>query len=268
MYMSSFFSELFSIRGAKAGIVSVLGMLSLFLLVQTLSSLSNIGRAGVPATDVITVQASGQATLPPDIAHISYSVTHTALTVSKAQEAATAQSAQAVAFLSEHGIAKKDLKTLSYSIAPQYEYESPCPYGNCPRSSTPRITGYQVSETVQVTVRDLPIVGEILSGLGKLEVQNVSGPNFGLDDDTAGYNAAREDAIEKAKEQADELSDQLGVSLGKIVNFSESSGYYPMYSKYGMGGMMEANVFSASAPDIQPGENTYSASVSITYEIR
>ena len=105
----------------------------------------------------------------------------------------------------------------------------------------------------------------MLGGLGKLEVQNVNGPAFALDDSTAGYSAARYDAIKKAKEQAKILADQLGVRLGKVVNFSESSGGYPYpMMAYGLGGASE----KSAVPDVPVGENTYNASVSITYEIR
>src|SRR5665811_1723031 len=122
------------------------------------------------------------------------------------------------------------------NISPQYSYPNPCSRGvACPDySSAPKITGYKVSETVQITMRDLSKVGEILGGLGKLEVQNVNGPSFALDDATAGYDAARADAITKAKMQAGLLAKQLNVHLGKIVNFSESSGGY-QYPMYGLG---------------------------------
>ena len=218
----------------------------------------------MPATDTITVQGDGQATFAPDVARISFTVENTKATVADAQAATTKQANAAIGYVKEQGIADKDIKTLSYNISPQYSYPS-CPQGAfCPNTS-PKITGYQVSESVQVTLRDLSKVGEILAGLGKLEVQNLNGPAFALDDSTAGYDAARADAINKAKMQAKLLAKQLDVSLGKIVNFSESSGGYP-YPMYalGMGGESKA----ASTPDVPTGENTYNASVSITYEIR
>ena len=60
---------------------------------------------------------------------------------------------------------------------------------------------------------DLTAVGAMLGGdWESLEVQNVSGPAFALDDSSAGYDAARADAITKAKTQAHLLAKQLGVS--------------------------------------------------------
>lgn len=248
----------------RIALIGILAIFALFLLAQTMGALGNLGRPSVPATDTITVQGDGQATLPPDVARVSFTVQNTSAAVADAQAATTKQANAALDFVKGQGVAGKDVKTLSYDISPQYSYTN-CPSGiPCPNS--PKITGYQVSETIQVTMRDLTAVGALLGGFGKLSVQNVSGPAFTLDDTSAGYDAARADAINKAKSQASLLAKQLGVRLGKIVNFSESSSNYPV-PIYAMGAGA-INAKSASAPSIPTGENTYNASVSITYEIR
>ena len=259
--------EIFGNAGVRIALIGALSILSLFLLAQTMSIAENFGRPSHPATDVVTVSGSGQATLAPDVARVSFTVENTAAAVGDAQAATTKQANAALSFVQAQGIAGRDVKTLSYSISPQYAYPNPCTLGTlCPAyTGTPKITGYQVAETVQVTIRNLSEVGALLGGLGKLSVQNVQGPVFALNDATAGYDAARADAITNAKTQAELLAKQLGVSLGKIVNFSESSGTpYPV-----MYGMRSADAQSTAAtPNVPVGENTYTASVSITYEIR
>ena len=254
--------------GMRIAGVCALSFLALFLLAQTMSTLENLGRPSVPATDTITVQGDGQATLPPDVANVSFTVQNTATAVADAQAATTKQANAALDFVKGQGIADKDVKTISYDISPQYSYPNPCLGGTmCPAySGTAKVTGYQVSETVQVTMHTLSAVGAMLEGLGKLGVQNISGPAFALDDPTAGYDAARADAITKAKTQATLLAEQLGVHLGKIVNYSESSNnvIYPTYAM----SAGTAEVKAAPAPSVPSGENTYNASVSITYEIR
>ena len=259
--------DMFDNGVVRIALVGALSILALFLLAQTITVAANFGRSGAPATDTITVQGMGQATLPPDVAKISFTVEHTNVAVAEAQAATTKQANAAIEFVKAQSIPEKDIKTMYYNITPQYSYPNPCAVGvYCPLyPNSPKVTGYQVSQTVQVTMRDLSKVGDMLAGLGKQGVQNLNGPAFALDDDTAGYNAARADAIIKAKTQADVLAKQLGVRLGKIVNFSESSGGYP-YPVYAMGMGGDAKV--ESAPNIPTGENTYNASVSITYEIR
>jgi len=266
---STFWERIFDLK-LRVLVIVVFGFLSLFLLAETISVVNGLGRSGVPATDTISVQGDGRATLPPDVARISFTVQNTKVTVADAQDATTKQANAAIDFVKEQSIADKDVKTLSYNISPEYMYPNPCPPGAmCPAyRDTPKITGYQVSETVQVTVRDLTKVGDLLAGLGKLNVQNLNGPAFALDDSTAGYDAARADAIIKAKAQAKLLANQLGVRLGKIVNFSESSGNYAYPTMaYGMGAGV-ASSKDISEPNVPTGENTYNASVSITYEIR
>lgn len=268
MNNNSFF-DLFDDRTMRAMLVGVFAVLALYLLAQTLSISQGFGRTGVPATDTITVQGNGEATVPPDVARISFTVEHSAATVADAQAATTKQANAALEYIKGQGVADKDVKTLSYNISPQYSYPNPCPRGSmCPTyvDSSPKITGYQVSETIQVTMRNLSKVGDLLGGLGTQGVQNVNGPAFALDDSTSGYSAARADAINKAKAQAQLLADQLGVHLGKIVNFSESSGGYAPPMMYAMGAAMDSK--STPTPNIPSGENTYNASVSITYEIR
>ncbi len=261
--------EICSNRTIRIVGISTLVILALFLLAQTINVLGNVDRPANPATDTVTVQGDGQATLPPDVARVSFTVENTAIAVADAQAATTKQANAAIDFVKEQGIADKDVKTLSYNITPQYSYPNPCTSGvACPiYNDAPKVTGYQVSETIQVTMRDLTAVGALLSGLGKLSVQNISGPSFALDDSSAGYDAARADAITKAKTQAALLAKQLGVHLGKIVNFSESSGNYP-YPMYSMGAGGALDSRAVSTPNIPVGENTYNASVSITYEIR
>ena len=267
--MNNSINDILSNGAVRVAFVGVFVVLALFLLAETITLASNFGRPNTPATDTITVTGNGQAALPPDVAHVSFTVQNTAATVADAQTATTKQTNAAFDFVKGKGIADKDVKTTSYNISPQYSYPSPCPRGTlCPvGSDTPKIVGYQVAETVQVTVHNLTIVGELLSGLGKLSVQNVYGPDFTLDDSTAGYDAARADAINKAKAQAMLLAGELDVHLGKVVNFSESSGGYPM-PMYGLGMGGVASAKAEVAPNIQTGENTYTASVSITYEIR
>ena len=263
--MNNSLSEIFEYGGVRLALIGTLSVLALFLLAQTITTAENFGRPSNPATDTITVQGDGQATLPPDVARVSFTVENTAAAVADAQTATTKQANAAIDFVKGQGIADKDVKTLSYNISPQYSYTN-CPPGvMCP--SSPKVTGYQVSETVQVTMRDLTAVGAMLAGLGKQGVQNVNGPAFALDDATAGYDAARADAIAKAKAQASLLVSQLGVHLGKIVNFSESSGNYPSPVMYAMSAS-GAGVKAAPTPSVPTGENTYNASVSVTYEIR
>lgn len=244
-----------------------LAFLALFLAAKAIDAFGNLGRASMYPATTITVEGTGEATAIPDVARISFSVTENAGTVAAAQSEATTKTDKALDALKGLGVEDKDVKTTYYQVYPQYEYQS-CTASYCPpTTSSPRITGYEVSQTIEVTVRDTDKAGDILQALGTTEVQNISGPNFTVDDADSVKAQAREEAIAKAKEKAKALAKELGVSLGKVVSFYENGPSYPMYDSYGYGGEKNMAVAQA-APSVPTGEQETSVSVSITYEIR
>lgn len=256
----------------KKGVLAVLILLSLFLLAKTVSEVSGmrfIG-AGTPAMNTITVEGDGEAVAIPDIAEFSFSVVEKASTVAAAQDSATKKMNAAIDYLKKQSIDEKDIKTISYNVGPQYEWQtSVCVNGSCGGRSV--LTGYEVRQTVLVKVRDTAKAGGLLSGIGSTGATELSGLTFSVDNDDELKDSAREEAINKAQKQADTLANQLGVRLVRIVNFSENGGGgypVPMYSRdaVGMGGavMNETKV----APSVPSGENKITSHVTITYEIR
>src|SRR3989344_9435349 len=127
------FLDLTSNAGVRVALIGVFAILALFLAAETISIAGNLGRPASPATDTITVQGDGQATMAPDVARVSFSVMNTASTVADAQAATTKQANAALEYVAAQGVADKDGKSLSYVISPQYSYPNPCPSGAlCP----------------------------------------------------------------------------------------------------------------------------------------
>ncbi|MEK9176991.1 MAG: SIMPL domain-containing protein, partial [Patescibacteria group bacterium] len=141
----------------------------------------------------------------------------------------------------------------------------PCYTGYCPPSES-RIIGYTESQTVEVKIRDLDLVGKVLANLGDTGVSNLYGPNFTIDDEEGVKAKARKSAIQNARTKANVLAKDLGVRIVRVVNFSESGG--PIW--YGKTMVGDAMMESAGAPvpNIPAGENEIVVDVSVTYEIR
>lgn len=263
--MSQFFNELTSDRTARIAAVSVLVLLALFLLVKTWDLA--FGRDMSDPYNTITVEGTGSAAMVPDTARITFTVLESAAEVGAAQDAATKRTDDVLASLDEMDIDERDVKTLSYNVSPRYEYnQQPCyPGVLCPPSGASRIVGYDVAQTVEVRVRDTAKAGEVLAALGGLGVQNISGPQFVVDDESAVSAEARAEAIEEARTKAKELAKELGVRLGKVVSFSEG-GYGNPYG-YGKGGDMMMEASGNRALTLPVGENETEITVMITYEI-
>ena len=256
-------------RSLIRGAVLVLVLLAVFLGLKSVSEVRGmryIG-AGTPATNTIVVEGDGEAVAIPDIGEFSFSVVEKASSVSSAQDSAAKKMNAAIEYLKGKSIDEKDIKTVAYNVGPQYEWQTTCASGvYCPGGKSV-LTGYQVSQTISVKVRDTKKAGDILSGIGSTGVTEISNLTFSVDNSDAVKNEARAEAITKAKVKADALAKELGVSLVRVVSFSEQgSGAYPT-PMYASGMAMDAKTQSV-APVIPTGENKTTSHVTITYEIR
>lgn len=240
-------------------LAAAIAVLAVYLVVLTASALNKFDEGQY---NTITVTGTGKGTAEPNIARITFTVQETASAVGAAQDAATKRMDAALAAVAELGVENDDFKTVSYNVYPQYADQRPCYEGICPAGS-PRITGYQVSQSVEVTVRDTAAAGEVLAALGNAGVQNISGPDFRVDEDSELANEARSLAIEDARRQARQLARELDVRLGDVVSFYEEG--YP-HVQYGMGGtMMDAQV--KAVPSLPTGMQDKEVRVQITYRI-
>jgi hypothetical protein len=243
---------------------AVLGILALFLLVKTYAAYKEAQGYNY---NTITIEGTGRAETPPTIAELSFTVQETASTVAGAQEAATARMTAALDSLQALEIENDDIRTAGYTINPQYANQPCYPGMGCP-TATPTVTGYQVSQSVTVKVRNPDQAGPALEALGTAGVQNLSGPNFRVDDDSEVMAEARGKAIEDAHEKARELAKQLGVRLGDVVSFNEGGAGYPVpYEGYGGMGMDMAMDRSAAVP-LPQGVNESEVTVMVTYKIK
>ncbi len=211
-------------------------------------------------TNTVSFSGEGKVLAKPDVAVVDFSIVTEAATSKAAQDANSEKSNKVTDFLKKQKIEDKDIKTTSYNIYPQYEYPR---YGG----GVPKIKGYQVSQTIEIKVRDLESVSSILDGIVTAGANQVGNLNFKIDDPEKLKAEARAKAIADAKKKAGELKDQVGIRLGKIVNFSEGVAGYPvpMYES----AMLSKGVgVGGGGPSVPSGENEITVDVIITYQIK
>ncbi len=254
----------------KKALALLLVILSVFFIVKTVNEIKSgqfIG-SGTTATNLITVSGTGDVSSVPDIATFSFTVMNSNKTVSVAQDATTEKMNSVLAVLKgTYKIDEKDIKTTDYNIYPNYDYmQSLCTQTSCP-SGRQVLRDYTVSHSILVKVRDTAKAGDIISAIGALNVQNVSGLSFSVDNQDDLNAQARKNAIDDAETKAKVLAKDLGVKLVRIVNFSENNtGAYPM--AFDSRAVMATGAMEKAAPEIPKGENKITSNVTITYEIR
>lgn len=247
-----------------------------FVVTQVISEIKGyrfIG-GGVDATNTISVSGDGEVMSAPDIATISFTVRDVAKTASDAQSNVSSKTKVALDAIKKVGVAEKDIKTQSYSSYPKYEWRQttslPCVEMGCPPPSPGKqvIVGYEVSQSVTLTVRNMDLVNSVVEALGQSEVSDMYGPNFAIDNEDILKAQARKQAIDKARSKAEVLARDLGVTLVRIVSFSEGQNY-PMYDRaMSMASAPMGKAEGAPTPELPQGEQKITSSVTVTYEIR
>lgn len=208
----------------------------------------------------ISVTGQGEASGKPDLATLDAGVQTFAGTVLEASRENQAVVDRIFSALEEQGIAEKDIQTANYSIWPEQEW---------PRGETggkPRITGYRVSNTVHVKVRDIEAVGEVLAAVTDAGANSVNGIQFGVENTDALEAEARRLAMADARARAESLADLAGVGLGDVLTISMSAS--PGYPRPYAAARMEMADAGAPVPGIALGEQSIAVSLHVTYAIR
>lgn len=124
---------------------------------------------------------------------------------------------------------------------------------------------YRVSNMVEITIRDLTKVGEVLDAMVAAGANNVWGVSFDLDETKALEAQAREKAIADASARAATLAKLSGVAVGRVVSVSEIIGRgempMPMAAK-------SARLGSGGGTPVSPGEVKFATQVEVIYAIK
>ena len=202
----------------------------------------------------IAISADGKVTVTPDTAKISFSVVTDGQTAEEVQQKNTEAMNKVIDYIKSNGVEAADIKTTNYNLYPRYDYIN--------GKQTP--AGYNLNQTLEVKIRNLTKVGQILTGAITRGANQVSGVEYTVDDPDAFRAQARAQAFGKAQAKAKELIKLMGVRLGQVQTFSESvSGGPPIYFEkaYGLGG-------GGPTPETQPGSQEITVTVSVVFEIR
>jgi uncharacterized protein YggE len=209
-------------------------------------------------TATVTVNGTGSVTVTPDAASISVGVNVVNANLSEAQAAATSQMTAVIDTLKAAGIDEKDIQTSNYSVYIMQNYDN--------NGFPAEITGYQVNNQVNVTVRDLDAIGEILDDVVAAGANSIYGINFMVTDVEAAASQARASAVANANAKAEELATATGATLGRIISITENYSPSTMPEMFEGAGGAAMDSAKSSVP-FQAGGTIVQVDVTITYEL-
>jgi len=236
----------------------IFAVLALIALLVSACGPTTVNQAAPPPVRSVSVSGAGSANLVPDIAYIYLGVHTEKPSASEAVDENNAQTQKMIEALKDFGIAAKDIRTTNFSIWPQERYDQ---FTGSPTGEKT----YVVDNTVYVTVRDLGKLGDLLDTVVAAGANTVNSIQFDVADKSEALKIARAEAVKDAEAQAKELTDAAGVKLGEVMSIGfYDSQPYPVFDGKGGGG---GAVAESSVP-IQPGQLTFTVTVSMTYEIK
>lgn len=211
-----------------------------------------------PGTPTLSANGDGEMKVTPDIAIVTLGVTTRGTTASEALQANSSALTAAISELKNAGIADKDIGTSGLSVSPVYDNRSDRPGAD---TTPPPIVGYQVSNDVRATIRDIASSGAVLDKVVSAGANRISGITFDISDREAATDAAIKSAVTEARRKGALIAAAAGVRLGRMLSISasESGGFQPVFARMEM---------KAAAPvPVMPGEQTISATASITWKV-
>lgn len=205
----------------------------------------------------INVTGDGEVTATPDIAYLSLGVITDKPTTVEAQNANSIAINNVISAIKKENIKDEDIKTTDYNISPKYNYDK--------TTGTSTLVGYTVSSTLNVTIRDISKVGQIIDTAVANGANISNNISFGISDYEKYYNMALLNALSNAQGKAETISNSLGIKLTIPVKITEDSSGIPNNSFVPLNTKLEAGNSSAST-SIQIGTDKVKANVSLVYE--
>jgi uncharacterized protein len=236
-------------------ILSVILLLGTACMVaNTLTARATEDEVSVKDGTLLTVSGTGTISIEPDTAHINIGAITDDADLTKAQSANSTAIENVIAKLKEAGVEKDDIKTINFNIYPKRDYES----------DSNDITGYEVRNDLEVTVKDIEKVGEILDTAIKAGANTAGSIRFSSSKSQDAYYDALAKAYETAGEKADVLVKASGMQMASTYSISEGSNAAIPFLR----GEMMAKEEMASAVPIEAGMLTVSANVTVVYLLK
>lgn len=161
--------------------------------------------------------------------------------------------------LKKLGISEEKIKLNAYGYDDYYYYRNE-DNGN-----------YNASSTIEITVNNQELAQKVQDYLSTTDATGSLTPSaqFSQNKQNELETQARQEAIDDAKTKAQQSADLLSAKLGKVVTMTENNGFdvYPLY-RDSVGIAEGAQPDAKSSMPVSPGQNEFTYTVSVTFEIK
>jgi len=212
----------------------------------------------------IWVSGRGEVAAVPDLATLRLGIEAQEASVAEAKAKASEAMERVMTALADSGVAEKDIQTQNFRIRQRTRWDD--------MLQDEVVVGYRVTNDVIAKIRDLEKTGDVIDAVVAAggDYTRIDDLNFSVDDPTAYYDEAREQAMADAKGKAEKIADLAGMKLGDATYITESSSSSLYnYISYGMAMPSPAPTpaMVTETPPISPGEVEISINMQVAYSI-
>jgi len=240
--------------------ITFAGILSVYIIFwvgteirNNLREYSSIGRADRPVS-LVSIQGTGDVYGVPTLAKINVGLLTQAPVVATAQGENTTKMNDLQQALRALGVPEDDMQTQGYSIYPSYSYTD----------GVQQLMGYEVNHMLEIRIRDLEKIGDVLQLATSKGANQISGVEFTVEDKEALLAEARREALAKVQVKIKDMASMLGVRVVRVAGFNEyvptDDTPIPFYA----GGIAEARLL---APEVSSGSEKVEVVVTVDFEL-
>lgn len=212
------------------------------------------------AAHAITVTATSEVKVVPDMASFGVTVSTTADEGSEAQRANDELLNAVIDRLGQEGVAKESIQTTYTWLNPNWNYDDV--------TGEERFLGYEAVVHLQVSDVSVDDVAALMQAVVDAGATGVDGLSYYSSSYDESYEEALAAAVEASRPKAEAIAQASGVSLGQIIGVTE--GYQDMSVRYDMAEeevAMDAGGGDMKIADVEPGQVSIEASVTVSYAI-
>ena len=205
---------------------------------------------------IISVSGEGIVEVPPDTATISVGVISRDRDATKVQAENSRIATNIINSITALGIERRNIRTGNYNFRQIYHNDE---------NRRQIFDGYEVTNTVTITVNDLEKVGKVIDAALSNGANAVDSLNFGIRDREKFQSEALRLAVLDARKKAEIAASALGKVIVSVrsVSINSASIMAPRAEKM----MMMSNMDAAYETPIESGTLNCSASVHVEFEI-
>lgn len=177
------------------------------LLGASLGLMSSVSAETTPDAPYLSTSGQGQVQAQPDMATIVIEVNASHAQASQAKKQVDSRVARYFDFLHQQGVTDKDIDAANVTTHAEYDYS---------QHGKPKLTGYQASRSVKVTLHQLAKLNALLDGALAAGLNDIRSVSMGVDHPEQYQQQARQAAINDAITKAKGLASGFNASLGSV----------------------------------------------------